>query len=159
MRAPAWFSGPGRSALPLGPDLLAVAFPDDAAPAPGASPCLDCGRELVEESLLCPACRGSRQESGRLLRFDPDRRARTAGRLASTRCGSCGWSWWSVSPRGDAHCLACSEIAAGRHPRCAGCGSSTSWTTDPDGRKSCHCSPKSDGDTASPVEMKPEETR
>ncbi len=74
----------------------------------------------------------------RILPFDPARRRRAAAHLAGTSCPSCGWSWWRVSPRGDASCLACSELAAGRTPRCETCKQTTGWETV-DGRKRCAC--------------------
>lgn len=107
--------------------------------------CLDCGsREWLRQGAGLWLCSEGHYRSevpgpsARVIPFSPDRRARTEARLAGTSCTACGWSWWQVSPRGDAWCVACRERAAGRTPRCGTCKQTTGWTTV-DGRKRCGC--------------------
>jgi hypothetical protein len=74
--------------------------------------------------------------SGRLLPFDPERHGRTAARLATARCSTCGFGFWRVSARGDASCYACELRAAGLELHCANC-KGASWRRDVFGRVSC----------------------
>jgi hypothetical protein len=118
---------------------------------PSAFLCLDCGIGLEEGVLLCPGCHERRREPGRLLQFDPERQRRTGASLASSRCSTCGWSWWGVPASGDAWCLACLELVAGRAPRCGRCHG-TAWKTAADGRRSCLCDQRSDAGDSQPDE-------
>ncbi len=105
---------------------------------PTYAPCTSCGNPVpTPDSVLCETCLEARL-ARRLLPFDPDRRRRTELHLAGRSCDACGWSWWQVSPRGDARCMACAELAAGRTPRCATCQQTTGWVTV-DGVKRCGC--------------------
>lgn len=70
--------------------------------------CYRCGGRLsAETDLLCCACYAARREPGRVLAFDPDRRRRTALRLAGHRCRDCHTADWHTTARGDATCQTC----------------------------------------------------
>lgn len=73
-----------------------------------ARSCTSCGTVLsVPTDALCGACYQARRAPGRVLPFDPGRRARTEARLEARRCPDCGGSWWMVRPSGDAECETC----------------------------------------------------
>jgi hypothetical protein len=70
--------------------------------------CLDCGQPADERTLFCTSCWTRRREAGRLLAFDPDRRARAETRLKGTLCTVHGPATaWTVNARGDAWCSLC----------------------------------------------------
>ncbi len=101
-------------------------------------PCTSCSAPVAApEDVLCPACLEARRK---VVPFDPDRRRRTEAALAGGACPACGWSWWQVDHRGDSHCVACSELLAGRVPRCGTCQRTDGWETV-DGRKRCAHAP------------------
>ena len=108
-------------------------------------------------TLFCPPC-WDRRERGRLLAFDEDRlrrheerRQRTAAALAERYCPACGFSFWRVSPRGDASCYACTLLREGKPLRCARCGLEE-WQRDRAGRRVCAtCAPGVQG--PAPVEI------
>ena len=115
----------------------------------GGEACLDCGsREWLRQGSGLWLCHGGHYRSevpapsARVIPFNPDRHAarrrRTEAALATRSCLECGWSWWSVSAKGDAWCVACREVLAGRTPRCATCQQTTGWETV-DGVKRCRC--------------------
>jgi hypothetical protein len=124
-----------------------------------ARPCLDCGLAADERTLFCPACWDRRREPGRLLALDEDRlrrheewAARTAGSLVERYCEACGFSFWRVSPRGDASCYACVLLREGKPFRCAGCGDEK-WRRDSAGRRVCSTCHGGDSRGAAPGEI------
>jgi hypothetical protein len=126
-----------------------------AAPA---RPCLACSQAADELTLYCPSCWEKRHARGRVLAFDATRRARTLVALAERFCATCGFSFWRVSPRGDADCYGCDLIREGKPLRCAACGGEE-WRRDEHGR--CVCSTCHGGDArvaAPPVQTRPEPT-
>ncbi len=70
-----------------------------------------------------------------------DRRRRAEEALASRYCETCGWSWWAVSPRGDAWCHPCAELLAGRAPRCGTCQRTDGWATAGNQKRCETCAP------------------
>lgn len=48
-----------------------------------------------------------RLDEAEILRRRVSRGDRTLRELATRTCGTCGGSWWGVSSRGDAWCVAC----------------------------------------------------
>lgn len=72
-----------------------------------AHPCVSCHAEVSADVLYCPLCWEARQARGRVLPFDPTRRARAVARLIGRPCSSCGHEDWHVTPRGDTYCAVC----------------------------------------------------
>lgn len=107
-------------------------------------PCLSCGTAADELTLFCPSCWTRRRGPRRLTVADEERAARTAATMMEAYCGTCGFSVWRVSSRGDASCYACSLLAAGKPLRCARCGGEE-WRRDEHGRAAC--STCAEGDT------------
>ncbi len=71
-----------------------------------AHPCASgCGADAGPEAVWCPPCWQARQ--GRVLRFDPGRRARAVARESARPCSSCGGNVRRFTPRGDSSCVAC----------------------------------------------------
>lgn len=96
-------SGTGNRGLDRLREIRAGAEP--AAPA-----CTSCSSPVADPNdVLCPACYQLRRGPGRVLRFDPDRRRRTALRLADRPCRDCHTTSWHVTPRGDASCQTCAR--------------------------------------------------
>src|ERR1017187_9183224 len=74
-------------------------------------------------------------DAERLHRHE-ERRARTLTALAERYCATCGYSFWRVSPRGDASCYAWALPRDGKPLRCARCGLEE-WPRDEHGRAAC----------------------
>ncbi len=117
-----------------------------------AHPCVTCGQPADASSLFCPGCWEKRQERGRVLTFDPTRAARTAASLAERFCPACGFSFWRVSPRGDASCYGCAALALDRALVCARCGRSD-WRRDEHGHAECATCHEGDARVAAPLEI------
>lgn len=86
------------------------------------------GAELAGIQNLAPS-------SGRVLTF-AERAARANTALSERFCPACGFSFWSVSERGDSSCFGCELLRAGKSLRCAHCGAEE-WHLDSAGRRSC----------------------
>ena len=90
--------------------LRAGSTPEPLAASPA---CTSCQRPLfIETDILCPACYQARRAPGRVLPFDPGRRARTLDRLAGHPCPDCQTVAWHVSAGGDATCQTCARRRA-----------------------------------------------
>lgn len=101
----------------------------------------------------------ARREPGRLLALDEDRlrrheerRQRMTSVLAERFCPACGFSFWRVSPQGDASCYACTLLRQGRPLRCARCGLEE-WRRDEHGRRVCASCHGGDTRGSAPVEI------
>ncbi|MBP7675751.1 MAG: hypothetical protein KBB14_05465 [Thermoanaerobaculia bacterium] len=85
--------------------------PPALEPAPA---CTSCNSPLfLPADILCPTCYQARRAPGRVLPFDPGRRARTLDRLAAHPCPDCQKVAWHVNARGDATCQTCARRRAG----------------------------------------------
>ena len=104
-------SPPGR--LPA--DLVAEirAHKPELVAALASPTCTACNAPLfIETDVLCPTCYQARRGPGRVLPFDPGRRARTLDRLAGHPCPDCQTVAWHVNAGGDATCQTCARRRA-----------------------------------------------
>jgi hypothetical protein len=141
-------------------DLARRAMRDEptAENAPPAHPCVTCGLAADASTLYCPPCWTRRRV---VITFDPDRvrrheerAARTAETLVETYCPACGFSFWRVTPRGDASCYACDLLREGKPLRCARCGGEE-WRRDEHGRRECAKCAGGDTTAAAPLGIAP----